>query len=256
MPNGTIYTVTEKNGNGNGYTSTVEVKTDKDPGVEPVMMFGLNNYDPENYEGANTNDVSITREKDDGDRWNIVTFTNTRELGSLEISKKIVGNTSSDEVNRLWEFEITLKDVDGNPLNSQWTGYEVNGESKSPLVLDENGMGSVQLAHDQTLTFPALPVKTQYAVKEVKADTDGYKTTKPTAESGSVENTDRIYLDYTNAWTKGALEVTKTMGGPAKADERITFEIALDLSRADILKDTGTKVDVKDLANWISGDDQ
>ncbi|MCI9677731.1 MAG: Cys-Gln thioester bond-forming surface protein [Oscillospiraceae bacterium] len=256
LPNGTIYTVTEKNGNGNGYTSTVEVKTDKDPGVEPVMMFGLNNYDPENYEGANTNDVSITREKDDGDRWNIVTFTNTRELGSLEISKKIVGNTSSDEVNRLWEFEITLKDVDGNPLNSQWTGYEVNGESKSPLVLDENGMGSVQLAHDQTLTFPALPVKTQYAVKEVKADTDGYKTTKPTAESGSVENTDRIYLDYTNAWTKGALEVTKTMGGPAKADERITFEIALDLSRADILKDTGTKVDVKDLANWISGDDQ
>ena len=260
LPNGTIYTVTEKNGNGNGYTSTVEVKTDKDPGVEPVMMFGLNNYDPENYEGANTNDVSITREKDDGDRWNIVTFTNTRELGSLEISKKIVGNTSSDEVNRLWEFEITLKDVDGNPLNSQWTGYEItssDGQTTSGnLQLNTDGKGVISLTHDQTLTFPKLPVKTQYAVKEVKADTDGYKTTKPTAESGSVENTDRIYLDYTNAWTKGALEVTKTMGGPAKADERITFEIALDLSRADILKDTGTKVDVKDLANWISGDDQ
>lgn len=260
LPNGTIYTVTEKNGNGNGYTSTVEVKTDKDPGVEPVMMFGLNNYDPENYEGANTSDVSITREKDDGDRWNIVTFTNTRELGSLEISKKIVGNTSSDEVNRLWEFEITLKDVDGNPLNSQWTGYEItssDGQTTSGnLQLNTDGKGVISLTHDQTLTFPKLPVKTQYAVKEVKADTDGYKTTKPTAESGSVENTDRIYLDYTNAWTKGALEVTKTMGGPAKADERITFEIALDLSRADILKDTGTKVDVKDLANWISGDDQ
>ena len=259
LPNGTIYTVTEKNGNGNGYTSTVEVKTDKDPGVEPVMMFGLNNYDPENYEGANTNDVSITREKDDGDRWNIVTFTNTRELGSLEISKKIVGNTSSDEVNRLWEFEITLKDVDGNPLNSQWTGYEItssDGQTTSGnLQLNTDGKGVISLTHDQTLTFPKLPVKTQYAVKEVKADTDGYKTTKPTAESGSVENTDRIYLDYTNAWTKGALEVTKTIGGPAAADERVTFEIILDLDKADLLQDSDSKVSFDDLAAWITGDD-
>ena len=260
LPNGTIYTVTEKNGNGNGYTSEVEVKTDKDPGVEPVMMFGLNNYDPENYGGANTNDVSITREKVDGDRWNIVTFTNTRELGSLEISKKIVGNTSSNEVNRPWTFEITLTDVDGNPLSSQWTGYEItssDGQTTSGnLQLNTDGKGVISLTHDQTLTFPKLPVKTQYAVKEVKADTDGYKTTKPIAESGSVENADSIYLDYTNAWTKGNLIVTKTMGGDAAADEKVTFEIALDLSAADILEDTGTKVDVKDLANWISGDDQ
>ena len=265
LPNGTIYTVTEKNGNGNGYTSTVEVKTDTVSGVDDnimsAMTFGLNDYNPGNYEGADTKqdpdnkDVSITREKNEEDRWNIVTFTNTRELGSLEISKKIVGNTSSDEVNRLWEFEITLKDVDGNPLNSQWTGYEVNGEPKSPLVLDENGMGSVQLAHDQTLTFPALPVKTQYTVKEVKAGTNGYATTKPVEESGSVENAGKISLAYTNAWTKGTLEVTKTMGGPAKADERITFEITLNLKDADLFKDNDCQAAYEDLKNWIIGDE-
>ena len=273
-PDSTTYTVTELNANGNGYHAKAEVTGTQavDPGVSLNNIRKSRAVLKEDVEYKDTNytvqgaDVSISRPNEDTGRWNIVTFTNTRELGSLAISKTVDGEVTN-EAARPWTFNVKLEDVDGHALDSQWLEYKV-GEAVSTLTLDPiTHTGTLTLKHDETAKFEKLPYGTKYEISEVEVDASGYKTTldqnggtngsgvignaKPDETGGTKDHT----LAYTNAWTKGALEVTKTIGGPAAADERVTFEIILDLDKADLLQDSDSKVSFDDLAAWITGDD-
>ena len=239
LPNGTEYTVEEKNPSSNGYKSTVEEDqwTINRPG--PRKAKGLDKTNTVVRTGGNTSADLVTH-----------VFKNDRGAASLSITKEFEGCTPRTNG---YEFTITLKDADGKDLaGSQWAQYTVKDET------GEIGNGkidslknTISLYPGETATFPKLPTGTTYTVTEKQYD--GYAATEKSEGTVSKEQDGtEIKLEYLNKWKSGALEVTKTLGGPAAAGEEITFVITLDFSEADLLKSGAA---VEQLADWVEAKD-
>ncbi|NLB50925.1 MAG: hypothetical protein GX809_05025 [Clostridiaceae bacterium] len=97
-------------------------------------------------------------------------FTNTRNLGELTISK-IVNGLTGDKTDT-FTFEVTLTDSDGKALEGKFL-YEGLGVDDGVISSGD----TLTLGHDQSVVIKGLPLGSNYRVVELEADQDDYITT-------------------------------------------------------------------------------
>jgi hypothetical protein len=103
------------------------------------------------------------------------TFTNTftpAEGLDLTLSKIVTCNITSDE--NVFPFQITLTDAYGNPLSDRDIQV-VLPDKTTVYTTGEDGVLNIQLQDAQSAVIKDLPVGTQYAIVESKANS--YTTT-------------------------------------------------------------------------------
>ena len=139
--------------------------------------------------------------------YNIV---NTRDLGNLEVSKSVSGN-SADE-NKQFAFTVTLD-------NTNITG--IYGE-----MTFEAGVAEFTLKHGQTVKATGLPTGISYNVTE---DAEEYTATVD-AKQGTISKNETAQVNFLNTYnTYGDLTVSKTVAGNA-ASESKEFNFTVTLS--------------------------
>ena len=98
-------------------------------------------------------------------------FTNTREVGDLEVTKTVRSDMPADN-NVEFEFTVTLSDTS---INKTYSGVEF-----------KNGVATFKLKHGEKKTITGLPTTVGYTVAET-AD-NGFTTTS-TGETGTISTT-------------------------------------------------------------------
>jgi ribosomal protein L2 len=185
LPNGTTYTVTEADYSGDGYATTST--------------------------GATGSIVTNTMQT--------ATFTNTRTVGSLTISKTVAGNAG--DVSKSFDFMLTLNGAADIPY--AYTGHGVpDGTIKSG--------DTVSLTHGQSITITGLPAGATYTVAETDYSGDGYVTSSTGATGSIAADVTKTAL-FTNTKTVGSLTIIKTVAGNA-GDAAKTFDFTLTLNGA------------------------
>ncbi|MCH5286098.1 MAG: hypothetical protein J1E43_01635 [Christensenellaceae bacterium] len=121
----------------------------------------------------------------------IAAFTNTRNAGSLTVSKTVKG--TAGETNRAFNFTVMLSDTSINGTYGDMTF--------------SNGVASFKLSHGQSKTASGLPAGVRYSVAELEANQDGYTTTA-VGEKGDIANAVVSSAIFMN--TKDAPEVPQT----------------------------------------------
>ena len=116
-------------------------------------------------------------------------FNNTYSAGKLSVSKTVTGNLG-DRDNKYFEFKVKFTKPEGKNLKSDITYQTKVGEMDT--TISESNWGSdgtvevtIQLKHDQTITFTNIPYGVTYEVTETAAE--GYTTTA-TGDTGKIEN--------------------------------------------------------------------
>ena len=117
----------------------------------------------EGYEGTAVTENGVT------------TITNTVTVGSLTISKTVVG--SDGETDKDFYFTITLTDAEGNELEDVFS-YISNklDENGEPVTGTVTSGDTVSLKHGEYITILYLPEGVQYKVVETSVTEDGYTT--------------------------------------------------------------------------------
>ena len=167
MPKGATYTVVEADYSADGYILT--------------------------YTGAEgTIDV---------DEAQVARFTNTREIGSLTISKTVAGN--GGDHSKLFAFTVTFENA---PYTYPYlgSGGAANGTIKSG--------DTIYLAHGQSITINDLPKDATYTVVEADYSVDGYILTH-TGSNGTIVVDETQVAAFTNTRNVGELIIKKTVTG-------------------------------------------
>ena len=147
-----------------------------------------------------------------------VVFTNTRETGSLKVSKEVVSSTASDK-QTAFTFTVTLGD---NTINGT-TG--ATGDDYGVAFL--NGVATFTLKDGESKTIQNLPTEITYTVTEAAAD--GFITTK-TGETGTISRETESEAEFTNTKDEGGLVVSKSVVSPLAADHNLKFAFTVTLS--------------------------
>lgn len=191
LPKDATYTVTEADYSGDGYTLTSTGAT-----------------------GTILADTTQT-----------ASFTNTRTIGDLTISKTVAGNAG--DVEKDFEFIITL-DGSGATGTYNYTGKGVpDGTIKSG--------GTVSLSHGQSITITGIPEGTTYTVTEADYSGEGYTSTSTgatgnivadTMRTASFTNTRNVFLPSPGT---GNLTISKTVvGNGADTAKKFNFTVTFD----------------------------
>ncbi len=151
------------------------------------------------------------------DQTQIAAFTNTREIGSLTISKTVAGNGGDPQ--KQFAFTVTF-------VNAPYE-YPYVGSGGAPDGTIESG-DTIYLSHGQSITITGLPKDATYTVVEADYSADGYITTY-TGDSGTIVVDQTQIAAFTNTREIGSLTISKTVAGnggdPAKIFTfTITFE--------------------------------
>ena len=197
---------------------------------------------------------------------NTVIFTNSVittevKLGSLEVSKKLV-NATPAKVGETFNFQITL-DLSTADVHEEKI-FWIDNEYLLSLVTcseeltwtEEDGKYIANFTVDagQTVTFENIAQGATYTVQEVLTEEDRqwFTTTCQIGEEEAVVSdtatstvAEQNAVLFTNSVVTGPelcvgkLEVSKKLvnASEAKAHERFTFRITLDLSAADVYQD-------------------
>ena len=149
-------------------------------------------------------------------------FTNVHREGSLEISKKTISPAESD-LAREFVFTVTLK---------------ANATASEPLPISgkfgdmffTNGVATVQIKNDQTVTATKLPAGVYYSVEEAKVA--GFGSDSANSTGVIVESTDPTVgnkVTFTNTRKTSGLKVEKTVVSANAADltKEFTFTVIL-----------------------------
>lgn len=179
----------------------------------------------------------------------VVSFTNTKQGGSLTLTKQVSGNGA--DPSKSFSFEVKLTDESGNPLQGQFAYGLFQGQvpsnwdawSLGTATTDENGVlslenGKIALANGQSIAICGLPVGSKYQVQE--SANDGYSTSvsktssaqtqgaDSESSSGTITENEQIdSLTFLNEkWTNGSLTLTKHAHG-ASENEQFGFSITL-----------------------------
>ena len=131
-----------------------------------------------------------------------LTFTNTRETGSLTVSKEVVSPLDADKT-KDFEFTITL----------------------------EEGVTGVNftLHDDESLTVKNLPVGVGYTVTE---KSDSNFETESAGDSGTITK-DEIVATFKNTRKSGQLTIEKKLQDPLPEDETATYHFNIELGHFD-----------------------
>ena len=204
LPVGTKYTITEKDYNDEGYITT-----------------------------ANGNVIhEVTGTIDGVNAQDSVSFVNSRELGNLKITKKVIGNALNDALDANDAFEFTVKLYEQNGLTLA-NDYAIEGRV-TRFALTESGTdakgayraGTLTLKKGESVTLKDIPAGTLYEVLE-NTDTatmhKGYETENP-VRSGSITaataNAPVVALEFVNKREMGKLRITKTVEGTNPEDNK------------------------------------
>src|SRR5699024_5929061 len=100
-----------------------------------------------------------------------VVFTNTRDVGSLTVSKEVTGN--GGETDQDFRFTVTLEneDVEVNNTYDGVTFTAVNGN-------DHVASATFTLKHGEKKELTGIPAGTTYTVAEDGYTADGYETSR------------------------------------------------------------------------------
>lgn len=148
------------------------------------------------------------------------TVTNDRSVGTLTVSKTVIGNAA--EQNREFSFTVTLKArEDKIPLDDQYSYTKKLADSSTQsgtlaFVPDEDGnyvSEPFTLKNGESLTVLNILTDTEYLVHEEDYTEHGYVTEGNDAK-GTVTASDSK-VSITNERSMGALSVTKKLSGNA-----------------------------------------
>ena len=200
IPAGTTYTVTEADYKADGYLTSNKVGNVQSQ--ERYIATGK----------LGTTDETVT-----------VTYTNTRNVGDLQVSKTVAGNDGDE--GKDFDFTLTLENKAGLKVNGTYT---VTGVAQSTLTVVE-GTATFKLEHGQTITIEDIPAGTAYTVTEEAPSSEasyfaqGYVTTvnggteQATTATGTIPTDDEQQpletVAFTNTRNVGNLTVTKTVTG-------------------------------------------
>ena len=192
LPKGATYTVTEADYSGDGYTPTST--------------------------GAAGSIVA--------DATQTASFTNTRMVGNLTISKTVAGNAG--DTSKKFDFRLTLNGAADIPY-----AYTGDGVPDGTIKSGDN----VSLAHGQSITITGLPAGTTYTVTESDYSDGGYTTTS-TGATGSIVTDTTQTASFTNTRNvsnpspgTGNLTISKTVAGVG-ADTAKKFNFTVTFSGA------------------------
>ena len=142
-------------------------------------------------------------------------FTNTRKVGNLVVSKKVVSDATADK-DQEFEFTITLSD---NTINGTY------GE-----MTFKDGVATIELKGGESATAEGLPTGITYIVEETSSD--DFDTESANAE-GKI-TVDGCEAEFTNTRKLGDLEVSKELFSNVEADKELAFEFTVTLTGAPI----------------------
>ncbi len=132
----------------------------------------------------NTNGVienNITKE---------VVFTNTKNSLFDTLTVENIVNGNAGDLNKDFNFIITLTDKDGNLLIGT---YSYSGSKEGTLVSGD----SIALKHGESITIENLPIGVKYVVEEIEFNQDGYTTTVNQSE-GILEGNSNPHVKFIN----------------------------------------------------------
>ncbi len=175
-------------------------------------------------ENAQTGDIAIS-------------FTNTRDRGDLEVSKKLVSSVPAD-ADRDFTFTVTLSDK------------SINGTYGKMTFTD--GVASVALKGGETKIATGLPAGITYTVEEA-ANADF--TTTSEGAAGTI-TTKKSIATFTNTREVTEATITKVWDDAQDQDGKRPAELKVALSDGTVVtlnKDNGWTATVKDLPRYENG---
>lgn len=131
----------------------------------------------------------------------VAAFTNTREIGSLTISKTVVGN--GGDPNKVFDFTVSF-------TNAPYT-YPFVGSGGAADGTITSGQ-TIQLKHGQSITINDLPKGATYTVVEADYSAEGYTTTY-SGDMGTIVVAESQVAAFTNTREVGSLTIKKTVAG-------------------------------------------
>ena len=200
---------------GTGYEVTEQSYADL--GFEPAVI-------------AYVTDADADHEVEQGDE-DEVTVTNTRNVGSLTITKEVEGNNlpASDT----FTFTVTLEN-NSLPVNKQYGGYTFAAETTTAGENPHKATATIELEaleDGDSVTLTGIPVGTAYTVVEGDRTADGYVTYVDTIKTDTASGTITLAdvekeAAFTNERYAGNVTISKvTAGEGVQEGEEFTFEI-------------------------------
>ena len=137
-------------------------------------------------------------------------FTNTRDTGSLKVSKTVTGDAGDTE--KEFTFTVTLNDTSINGTYGEMTFA--------------NGVATFTLKNDESKTATGLPTNIEYTVVETEANQGNYTTTV-TSGTGTITKNVVAEASFVNHRGVGDLEVSKTVTGTGDTTKDFNFTVTL-----------------------------
>ena len=201
---------------------------------------------PQYYNAVANYKYSDSQKKIDSEDSDTVEVTNTYNTGTLEITKKVVGNAPAAD-----EFAITvtltlpngMTDLPGSVQYVTTAGkYTVSGGTVTYTVGTTGG----------TLAISGLPVGTTYTVTESTPPSYYTSDIRFADETKAITNASEVdEVTVTNTYNTGSLTVEKSVtSDPAVAtlpQDTFTIDVELELP-----EDNGAKISLDHIANSIS----
>jgi ribosomal protein L2 len=159
---------------------------------------------------------------------NTASFINTKNVGSLSISKTVDGNAGDKSK----EFEFTVTFSDNRTYSYKATGVS-DGTIKSGDI--------IKLADGQSIEITGILEGTAYTVKEEDYSSEGY-VTKSTGETGTISKDIASIAHFTNTKNNGNLAISKSVEGN-RGDKNKKFEFTVTFNTNKTYSYTGTGVD-------------
>jgi ribosomal protein L2 len=153
------------------------------------------------------------------DQTQIAAFTNTREIGSLTISKTVAGNGGDPA--KIFTFTITFE---GAPYTYPYVGS--GGVADGTITSGD----TINLTHGQSITINDLPKDATYTVVEADYSADGYIAIY-TGDTGTIVVDETVVAAFTNIREIGTLSISKSVTGNGGDPQKlfaftVTFENA------------------------------
>ncbi|MBO5516541.1 MAG: VWA domain-containing protein, partial [Firmicutes bacterium] len=149
---------------------------------------------------ANKDGMSVIEGPTDGVY--TITAENKRDAGDLKITKT-VEDGGPGYANKVFTFEITLKDAEGNNVDGT---YEADGTATTVSFAD--GKATVTLKHNQSITIKSIPTGYSYKVVEVANQIPGgYSIKSSDNTEGAIED-DLTIAAFTNTYSVGSVEAS------------------------------------------------
>ena len=189
--------------------ATVELADGEEKTIEGLpqgVTYTVEEEPADNFETKATGDTGTI-----GTSASTAAFTNTRELGDLEVTKTVVSSTTADKSVK-FSFTVTLSD---NTVSGTF----------GDMTFDE-GVATFELTDGQTAKAEGLPQGVTYTVEETAAD--GF-TTEKDGDTGTISDT-AATAAFTNTRDEGKLTVKKTVVSDLDEDKTVKFEFTITLS--------------------------